>query len=160
VWAFLGTNYVAKAAFAVAALPLGAVGVAMFVLSGRFLPALNMTTPYWGALVDGASALQHEAATRSTEGADGSGTNEGGAEGDLDVGCSRPEQADAKLCPHLLLYSADDPVVPAFRVRAFADTLTTAGVAVDSKEWGRSEHVAHYRHHPAEYTDLLKKFLA
>jgi pimeloyl-ACP methyl ester carboxylesterase len=73
--------------------------------------------------------------------------------------------AQSLRCPHLLLFSADDPVVPAKHVRDFAKRLGLpeakggGGVAVKTKEWEVSEHVGHWKCHPDEYKNCVRTFL-
>lgn len=66
--------------------------------------------------------------------------------------------AKALKCPHLLLFSQDDGLIPVRHVRSFAEALKATGVEVQSKEWQKSEHVGHLRHHTEEYVGLLKDF--
>ena len=75
------------------------------------------------------------------------------------------EGARSLKCPHLLLYSSDDPVVSANHVREFAKRLGSSeeqgggGVPVTTKEWEVSQHVGHWKCHPEEYTQCVREFL-
>ena len=66
----------------------------------------------------------------------------------------------AMACPHLLLHSTDDALVPAKHVREFGRRLEAeARVQVTRKEWAKSGHVAHLRFHREEYVGALREFL-
>lgn len=61
--------------------------------------------------------------------------------------------------PLLYLYSADDPLCDAAQVSLLVQEKQRRGHDVRARCWARSEHVAHMRHHRAEYTSLLLGFL-
>ena len=67
--------------------------------------------------------------------------------------------AKALRCPQLLIFSRDDKLVPAARVRTLASEMEKVGVQVTTKEFHPSDHVAHYRHHKKDYTSLVAEFV-
>lgn len=83
--------------------------------------------------------------------------------------CSLLRGGAALNCPHLLLFSVDDALIPAKHVRAFGHALESGQwkgvvhlkkkVQVTMKEWTKSEHVAHMRHHKDDYIQAIKNFM-
>lgn len=62
--------------------------------------------------------------------------------------------------PLLYLHSADDPLCDGAKVAELVEDKQRRGHDVRSRCWAQSEHVAHLRHHRAEYTALLLSFLS
>jgi len=63
-------------------------------------------------------------------------------------------------CPHLLLHSTDDGLIPFQHVRRLGKSLESIeGVTVKRKEWPKSGHVAHLKFHPEEYRELIAESL-
>ena len=63
-------------------------------------------------------------------------------------------------CPVLILHSEDDSLSPATFIAAFETELRRNGrTNVRRVCWPQSEHVAHLRRHPEEYTSAVRQWL-
>ncbi|PKA50008.1 hypothetical protein AXF42_Ash017547 [Apostasia shenzhenica] len=62
--------------------------------------------------------------------------------------------------PFLILCSEDDELAPCDVVCQFVQRLQELGGDVNFIMWNSSAHVAHYRHHPAEYKAAVTELLA
>eukprot|EP00164_Ancoracysta_twista_P000705 GFYU01000930.1.p1 GENE.GFYU01000930.1~~GFYU01000930.1.p1 ORF type:complete len:310 (+),score=85.78 GFYU01000930.1:156-1085(+) len=61
--------------------------------------------------------------------------------------------------PGLFLYSEDDIIAPADRIREVMGKWEAQGDDVSSVSWAKSRHVTHLKHHPQEYSMAVSKFL-
>lgn len=62
--------------------------------------------------------------------------------------------------PILLMYSEDDELAPASRIRLFRDALQRRGRVVRELWWAQSSHVGHLRDHRAEYEAAVRAWVA
>ena len=61
--------------------------------------------------------------------------------------------------PQLYLYSSSDSLIPVEDVELFAMEQIKRGISVTLHRWEDSEHCEHYRQHPEEYRETLKRFV-
>lgn len=85
--------------------------------------------------------------------------------------CVGPQRADAFWAamagapvrggaPELYLFSDDDPLCDAEALAELVEARRRAGASVTAVRWPVSEHVGHFRCHPAEYEAAVERFLA
>lgn len=67
--------------------------------------------------------------------------------------------SSVSMGPYLIFCSENDEIAPYQIVGSFAQHLQELGGDVKLVKWCNSSHVAHYKHHPAEYTAAVAEFL-
>lgn len=61
--------------------------------------------------------------------------------------------------PFLFLYSLDDPLCDALKLKELIAEKRSRGQIVEAVEWEKSEHCGHLKHHKDEYATALTAFL-